>query len=134
MKTKIIIISCLALVLVGMSGCTTNLGNNTTTNTPSNTPTNAYSDLEVMGTPTVGYNPDGTGNIIASIINNGNTTYTSIDVTITGYNNNKQVVYQKNQTIASIAPGNIGNIFIVLNKNEKGISYADVVVVNATKT
>jgi len=112
-------------VIVAVSGCTSSENTNKTDQ--------QFSDLKLANTASVMHHSDGSGNIFGGIVNKGSSTYSNVDVQVTGYDSNKNIVYQKTQTISSISPGQVGDVSIVLN-GHTDIDYVDMKVVNATKT
>lgn len=104
------------------SGCTSS--QNKTTN----------SDLQFVNTPTVDYYSDGSGLIMADLINKGQNTYTHIDVEIIGYNENKEIVFKEKKGIASLPPGQSASLGRPLHDNDPKLYSVEMNVVNSTKT
>jgi hypothetical protein len=111
------------IVVVMVSGCTsTETGNRI----------NQTGDLQ-ENPPTVTHHSDGSVWIFGNIENSGNSTYTNVDILVKGYDSNKNLVYQEKTTVEHINPGGTGGFTIMIPK-EVNIEYAEMKVVNATRT
>jgi hypothetical protein len=82
----------------------------------------------------VNYYSDGSGLIMADLINKGTSTYTHIDVEIIGYNENKEIVLKEKKGIASLPPGQSAYLGRPLNSNDPKLYSVEMNVVNSTKT
>lgn len=112
------------IVVIMVSGCTsTETGNRT----------NQTEDLQ-ENPPTVTHHSDGSIWIFGNIDNTGNSTYTNVDIMVKGYDSNKNIVYQEKTIIEHINPGGTAGFTIRMPEKEVNIEYAEMKVVNATKT
>ncbi|UTB33875.1 MAG: FxLYD domain-containing protein [Methanobacterium sp. ERen5] len=113
----------LIIGVVMVSGCTSSNGDN-----------NISSNYTISEANTPGVTSDnGMLSIGGLIKNTGTDNYQNVKLNIQGYDDNGTLVFQKNQTIAQLNAGSTADYSVIEDWNGKTVSYAKIVVINATK-
>ena len=117
-KNIIGLISVLVLVVI-VSGCTSNVGN-------------YQQDLNITVSAATFYPNNNSATIIGKIINNGSTAYSDINVEVLGLDKNKKPVYNKTETVNYVAPNQSSAFIFVIPPQKTTLDSYKVTIENAT--
>ena len=119
-KNIIGLISVLVLVVI-VSGCTSNVGN-------------YQQDLNITVSAATFYPNNNSATIIGKIINNGSTAYSNINVEVLGLDKNKKPVYNTTETVSYVAPNKSAAFIFVIPPQKTTLDSYKVTIENATTT